>query len=571
MIVQNPWVGYLDRTYSQVRQKCLLRLSINAPEITDYSEGNPLIVILDMFAGISEVWNFYLDKGLEDLYLLSTTVWSYCLKLAGALDYNIKISRPASTDIQVSFLDASNNPVQITSNFILNAGTQVITPNGLVFTLSNDVFIPAGSSGIQFPVEQYVLVTNEPLGVTQGITNEEVILGNNVAIGSLSLLLGTTIWTEVDTFAYSKPTDNHFIITLDEDREAIIKFGDGVFGRIPPAGLNIVADFKVTQGANANKILPGGVNAFVSTPNIPGVFNYSVSNVTTTAGGADYESFDEVKFRAPLALRTLRRFVTPKDGEDLALEYPGVYRAKVDFCCERDSKVKMYVGPNGGGVPSQQLLDNLENYLSCKMALGMPELETIHAGESFWVISLKAKAKFRQQPVLVYQDIFNALTQFGAYENSDINKALRYSDILGLVDNLPRVDFANIVTLKTLPYARPLNHFTPLNWVTDVNQTSSEPLKWKLEMSIAGMRVFKENVFMGTYPIGATYTDPDGVIVFTINPGLYSVGMSWSFITHKINTDQVIKDFSIPVISQALLYLEVDPANGDDCKPCCTC
>ena len=49
-LTQN-WVGYLDRSYEQIKRSCLKRLGTIAPEISDHSESNPFIIILPMFSG----------------------------------------------------------------------------------------------------------------------------------------------------------------------------------------------------------------------------------------------------------------------------------------------------------------------------------------------------------------------------------------------------------------------------------------------------------------------------------------------------------------------------------------
>ena len=50
----------------------------------------------------------------------------------------------------------------------------------------------------------------------------------------------------------------------------------------------------------------------------------SVTNVRPAAGGADAETLDEVKLRAPHDLRHRERAVTSEDFADLALKTPGV-------------------------------------------------------------------------------------------------------------------------------------------------------------------------------------------------------------------------------------------------------
>src|SRR4029077_999415 len=54
----------------------------------------------------------------------------------------------------------------------------------------------------------------------------------------------------------------------------------------------------------------------------------AISNLLPAAGGRDEETLDEAKLRAPQALKNKCRAVTAEDFEALAMEAPGVKRAK---------------------------------------------------------------------------------------------------------------------------------------------------------------------------------------------------------------------------------------------------
>jgi len=57
MALNNPWVGYITRSYKQIKSELLNRLGIAVPEITDHSPSNIMVIILDMFSGIAEMLN----------------------------------------------------------------------------------------------------------------------------------------------------------------------------------------------------------------------------------------------------------------------------------------------------------------------------------------------------------------------------------------------------------------------------------------------------------------------------------------------------------------------------------
>jgi len=572
MLLENPWVGYFDRTYAQIKQKLVDRLIFHAPEITDLSEGNPLIAGLSHVGGISEVLHSYLDNLGRESFLGVARKWSSIVRLLKPLDYPIQLARPASVEVFVEFQDSSSNPIASNADYILPAGTQIKTSSNIIFVTVAAKLIPSGNTSILLDLQNHTLLTDLSMGFTSGLSAQSIPLGNNIVRNSISLSLGLELWEEVDTFAYSGTTSQHFLVDIDEDRIARLYFGDGINGQIPAAGQEVIIDLLTTIGAAGNGLLPNTINAFVTLPPIPGVSKFLITHALNSNGGSNYESFDEARRRGPLSIRTLRRFVTYPDGSDLAVMYPGVYFSKLEFCCGIDSDIQVYVGPTGGGIASQQLLDEVKDYLESKQVIGMPNVKTRPAGISTWGISIDATARFRQRPEVCMGNILTAIREYGSYENSGVNKAIRVSDILGLVDNLRRIDYANVTALYTIPYPRPVNHVTPLNFLLNsITQTHPIPLDWRVETSIGGMRIFRGNVFIGTFNIGANITDNIHGVVFTILPGPYSVGMTWTFKTIPVNVDQVLVDYSIPVIGEPQIYINVNPAKGDNCKPCCTC
>lgn len=99
-----------------------------------------------------------------------------------------------------------------------------------------------------------------------------------------------------------------------------LTFGDGVHGTIPVAGTRIVATgYRVGGGAIGN-VAAGTIAKLKSA--LPQV--KSVTNLRAAAGGADAETLDEAKLRAPELLRTRDRAVAAEDFADLALRTPEV-------------------------------------------------------------------------------------------------------------------------------------------------------------------------------------------------------------------------------------------------------
>ncbi len=120
-------------------------------------------------------------------------------------------------------------------------------------------------------------------------------------------------WKRVDSFFASQPRSRHY--TLDYIT-GTISFGDGRRGMVPPDAKNsiVAAQYRIGGGSlgnvNANTLTSlGRALAYVE----------SVTNPLPATGGADRESIDEAKNRAPYTIKSRDRAVTTEDYEMLAL------------------------------------------------------------------------------------------------------------------------------------------------------------------------------------------------------------------------------------------------------------
>jgi hypothetical protein len=112
-----------------------------------------------------------------------------------------------------------------------------------------------------------------------------------------------------------------FVVEMEDDRRAHLRFGDGVLGRSPAPGTAFLARFRLGGGRAGNV----GAEALSTMPlPIPGV---TARNPLAAAGGVDPEPLRQVKLDAPQAFRTQQRAVTPADYAAAAQRHPEVARA----------------------------------------------------------------------------------------------------------------------------------------------------------------------------------------------------------------------------------------------------
>jgi hypothetical protein len=129
-------------------------------------------------------------------------------------------------------------------------------------------------------------------------------------------------WSQRASLGLSGPSDRHYTVDRSGGR---ILFGDGVHGRIPPAGANNIQTSYRSGGSAAGNVAAGKINAMISA--VPAS---RIANPLPASGGADGESLDGALRRGPALLRHRRMAITTADAADLAHETcPAVARARV--------------------------------------------------------------------------------------------------------------------------------------------------------------------------------------------------------------------------------------------------
>lgn len=526
------------------------------PEITDHSESNILVVIISMFSGVAEMINYYIDNMAREAFITTARRYSSVVKHTRLIDYRIKSSIPASTNIQVTYLNSLNENTITAIPITIPQGTQFFTNNNVVFISVSDVIVEANTNSINIPVEQKQYLLDIYMGNTTASEDSVYEIGTNYVHNSMLLKVGGEIWTLVDTLGRSGPEDKHYIVEITADRVAIIKFGDGINGKIPNAGLDILGNYYITQGSlgnvNANTI---NQTNFVFDTQAMDVSEVKITNPYSAVAGTDYESIEKIRRSAPLHLRTLDRAVTRQDYIDIAMLAPGVDKATVHFDCGKN--VEVYISPNGGGIASTTLLESTKEYIDRRKMI-TTFIDVKPAGESQIILDVEVWARFRMDPIQTRADIINALEKAYNYEASGVNRSIRKSDIIALIDNLEKVDYLNLNSIYLKPYYRRLNGNNELLADLIVTDKATDKISWRFQFDGNFIRVYKDNDFEGNITLGTEFTDSKGTIKVTVQPNAYQLGDEWVFTTYPFNNDLAIDDFTVPVINTQLSTIKVN-------------
>jgi hypothetical protein len=127
---------------------------------------------------------------------------------------------------------------------------------------------------------------------------------------TLTSTLGTdtTTWTAEQDLLEDGPADTQFVVEIESDGTARLRFGDDVNGRRPASDSVFKATYRVGNGIAGNV----GANTVVVVDPTTGA---TCTNPLPAVGGSDPETPEQVRRRAPQAFMTQERAITMADYE----------------------------------------------------------------------------------------------------------------------------------------------------------------------------------------------------------------------------------------------------------------
>ena len=153
--------------------------------------------------------------------------------------------------------------------------------------------------------------------------------------------------------------DHHFVVEVEADRMATLRFGDDRFGKRPNAGAQFTASYRVGNGLRGNAGAETIVHVVSSDSGLTGV-----RNPMPARGGTEMEGIEEVRKSAPVAFRTQERAVTSADYAEVAQRYSQVQRAAATFRWTGSWHTVFVTADRWGGLPVDDLFeDRLRGHL----------------------------------------------------------------------------------------------------------------------------------------------------------------------------------------------------------------
>lgn len=565
MALTNKWTNPFRRSFQDIKNDLLDALSTikgtnGQPLITDKSEGNILVIILSLFAAIAETLHYYIDNMARECFITTARRYSSVAQHGLLVDYHAHGANAATVDVVLTRkLEGANSGAEIP----IPKETRFTDSRGNVWLSAHDVVWGKNSSYVNIPLIQHEPYTEVSVNGTKIASKDQDIPLSESSLGgkyiehnSVSLSLGGTKWTLVNTFAYSKPTDLHFMVVVDDNIPTIV-FGDGKFGKQPDVGSIIMVSFYITAGESGNV----QENSITKAPSIVTSVIPSVTcnNPYASGDGLDYEEIELLRRHIPLHARTMAVAITKQDFIDCAKLVPGVKGCALDYICGR--KINLYISPVGGGIASSTLIAKVKSYLE-KHAPLTTWLSVFSAGVAKINLSIEVTGKPSFHESEIHNSIIRALYDAYSYEKAQIGGKVRISDIYALIDNLPEVNYLHIKKFYVSPWPKIIYGDTQLDLeVTAINKATGS---MSYIISFTSTNEFSIYSSEGRYELTGqvvgTVTIDDTVNGFNFSikvRGRYELGYKYQITISEPNMDYEEPGYNQVVFDHTLLTLDI--------------
>lgn len=340
-----------DRDFDQLVAEARRWIARTSPQWTDTSPSDPGMVILELFAFLTETMIYRLNRLPEKAYVEFLRLMGVVLKppVAASVRLKFTLNKPQNKPVEIP------RGVRVTLSRAPGGGA----PPPLFVTL-HTVTIPVDQTEVETIAYNCELVTGELAGLGSGLPGLTVSARRPPIVAAtdeaLELIVGIEaepeeltgrvralefngkayrIWEEVENF--SNLGDNRFVYSADR-MAGTITFAPAVqltndngeleelsktLAEVPIAGREIRLWYCRGGGREGN--VAAETLTTMKDP-LPGI---SVTNPEPATGGRAAETLENALVRGPHELHSLQRAVTARDFELLALNSSGaVARAK---------------------------------------------------------------------------------------------------------------------------------------------------------------------------------------------------------------------------------------------------
>lgn len=446
---------YLAKDFASLRERAFRIVRSVFPAWTDTSVANFGNLLVELACDIGDSLSFYQDAQARESRLSDATLRVNILKIAYMLGYTPKAASAATVVTQVSLDRIPEDNVNFPSSFRVR--TADIT-NPVEFR----PLLPIAFAKNQDPATVLVEMVNSTVATdtiqSNTLADQRYTLRSSPFVDSSEIVTASgRVFTRVETFLSSGPTDNHYTLRVDNDDRAIITFGNGASGAIPTG--EIVITYEVGGGSVGN--VEAGTLTQASTFSVTGdtgkTYTVTITNPTPATGGSPRESVEQIRQQAPLAARAISPITVTRDQYTIRSEQvAGVVRAAVATSDQvpgiPENTAQIYIVPTGGGVASTTLKNTVLKQVT-ETYPGTPTITVLVQDPIYVPVEVYASvvlesgaspAAVRASMEASLRNYFNVTNPDGT-KNQRVRFGFEYGQEFNGDSSIPRSDILNIV------------------------------------------------------------------------------------------------------------------------------
>lgn len=429
----------------------------NQDEFSDYNfDGSGLSHIIDLLAYNTHYLAMNANMAVNETYLDTATLRSSVVSRAKELGYT-----PRSARAPVAYLDIVVNNGNLTT-LTMPKGTkfttQVLGTNYGFMTIEDYTATPV--NGVlrfsNIPVYEGTRVVAKYTVDTSNLEKRYMLTDDRadtttlrVSVQNSEADVTTTTFELAEDITQVKASSNVYFLQETEDGRFQVYFGDDVVGKKLSDGNIVTLEYVVTNMEEAN-----GASSF-SSNSIGGQTNVQIATLVRAQGGAQRETTESIRLKAPLDYSSQGRAVTTQDYKVIVPKvYPDTKAIQVWGGEDNDppiyGQVFISIKTNSGVTLTQAQKNTISNNMkryniaSVRPTFVDPKITKLILTTNFKYDSKSTTKSVGDLVTIVTNTISN-------YNSSDLEKfdvVFRFSKLGRLIDNSDPAILSNITTIK---------------------------------------------------------------------------------------------------------------------------
>jgi hypothetical protein len=440
----------------------------------DYN-GSNINVLLDVMAYNSYLNSFYLNMVASEMFMDSAQKYDSVVSHAKELNYTPRSARSSVAEVTLTLTADSSGQIQIPKGTRFSGSNS----NGIFSFITNELSSHISVSNT-YTVSNLMIYEGkyftDSYVVNYAIESQKFLLTNkNVDVDSIEVTVyenngaNTTVFSRAQTLYGLSDISSVYFLQAAQNNLYEIVFGDGLFGRIPLNGATVSINYRVSSG-----IITDGITSFtmiddLSNSNPKTIRQNSIVVNSSSAGGANQESIDSIKFSAPRYFATQQRAVATDDYVSLVLNNFGGVISDINVYGGETVEPKKYgrviivVKPANGIIAPDYVKNQISNYLRDFIAL--PNRVEIVDPDYLYVSVITYVQYDPKQTTKTISEIqasvLNSITNYSLNNLEYFGNDLRFSRLSTDIDNSDTSITSNQTDLRAVKRLTPkLNYAT---------------------------------------------------------------------------------------------------------------